>query len=110
MAIAGVLAALKVAAEHFAYQPRLNLFAIGTGPPYDAMRVKRVGRNFERVEIEGNAFRCAQRNQTLMSRAKPILVSELVAHIFTAVRSFRRDGRVKLERAPADVNLDVVNA
>ena len=73
------------------------------------MRVERVGRDLDRVEVEVDADAVADRLDRGMDLPDALLAAELVQHVALAVLAFRRNGRVELERPPAHLDIDVAD-
>src|SRR5690606_34887502 len=100
--VADVATLLKIGAEKARNQSRLRLRAKRPRPMYQAMRIQRVRRHFDRVEVELDASSGASLADPIMRSLDPILAAELLQHVGFAILASWRDCRVELKWAPAD--------
>ena len=63
-----------------------------------------LGGDLDRVEGEVDAFGLAERLDPGVDLADALLAAELGQHVLLAVLALGRDGRVELERPPADID------
>src|SRR5690606_32703266 len=100
--VADVAALLKIRAKKACNQSRQRLRAKRSRPMYQARRIQRVRRHFDRVEVELDASSGASLADPVMRSLDPILAAELLQHVGFAIFASWRDRRVELKRAPAN--------
>ena len=105
--VADIAALLEIELEQALRQPVLHVRAGGSRPADDAVRVERVGRDLDGVEVEVDAVGLAERLDAGVDLAMRSSLPNLAEHVALAVHAFGRDGRVELERPPAHLDIDV---
>src|SRR5690606_17549862 len=100
--VADIAAFLEIGAEQATHEPGLRLFAKASGPMDEAMRIERVRRNLDGIEVEGDANRRASLLEAVMGGVDAFLAAEFLQHVSLAILSGRRNGRIELKRTPAE--------
>ena len=103
--VADVGAFEEVALEQALDDRVLHVGAVG--PADQAMRVDRIGRAGDLVEGERNAFSGSRFQQRVMNGLNLFRAAELALDVNPPLDALLGRRRIKLKRAPADVELDL---